>query len=693
MDSDTVVFKDKLYHITEPEGWPRFYPADDLSESSLLSDNQHAPWRPSTSLSRASNEVSPFQRPSSDIFRAPPGIQYEIYVPWPGKKESGIHEVLWHVTTRNFFAILCGSSAIIGTTWFEAFSTVLKRIRSCPGYLAEGSSHVDWIVRYIVRNRFDDVRNNPSYAASLLAFSELPDVQWREGYIEAFVHCVGMYNLGQLDDIVEWQYITPHTQIFIRNASMEMEDRIHRAQVWLTSFDLTEMWPANSAPPSSGRGCFDRLRRWLCSYYERVFRHWPPSTEKGDQTWLSFQVVQRLKNDFHTLYDYLVDRDIMFEAYQHRLGHKWRIVNKSDRMFRPDSFDMPLTDILVAFDDRNNFPHIPYPFPRTPDPIPVQSKAKFAFRKTASPGKIQAESRKKARAYAEASNVYSLRNQFAKSDLVMSFIGFEQSDMLDNIDPFEARRGRWVLIYGILQILATVSVDSPHLRYKKDSLYHLSPQMKGVVPWASVESPPEKQAEHEDSHCWTVPSTWPQTTSKVRSAKYQPIIWDGFGDGRGRWEHTDEATQENEPDQMAGCIANEDMELGPANMELEPTRMESESTYMELESTHMELASTHMELASTHMELKPANLEWEPANKVQGAERGFERAQHWVDTNGEIRADGFLQGANGRVNSKSIGKVPNQCIEESPSEVPVVKRRQMKVLPDAPIDFHFPDDW
>lgn len=675
MDSDTVVFKDKLHHITEPEGWPRFYPADYLSVDSLQSDNQHAPLRPSTSLSRVDNEATPFQRtmsPSNDIFRAPPGIQYEIYVPWPGKKESGIHEVLWHVTTRNFFAILCGSSAIIGTTWFEAFSTVLKRIRSCPGYLAEGTSHVDWIVKYIVHNKFDDVRNNPSYAASLLAFSELPDVQWREGYIEAFVHCVGMYNLGQLDDIVEWQYITPHTQIFIRNASMEMEDRIHRAQVWLTSFELTEMWPASSAPPSSGRGCFDRLRKWLCSYYERVFRHWPPSTEKGDQTWLSFQVVQRLKNDFHTLYDYLVDREITFEAYRHRSGHKWRIVKKSDRKFRPDSLDTPLTDILVAFDDRNNFPHIPYPFPRTPDPIPVQSKAKFAFRKTASPGRIQAESRKKARAYAEASNVYSLRNQFAKSDLVMSFIRFEQSDMLDNIDPFEARRGRWVLIYGVLQILATVSVDSPHLRYKKDSLYHLSPQMKGVVPWASAESAPEEQAEHEDSHCWTVPSTWPQTTPEVRKAKYQPIIWNGFGDGRGRWEHTDEVVPENEPDKMEGSSSSENMGLGPANMELEPT---------------------HMELEAAHMELEPNHMELEPTNMVQVTEGGFERAQHWVDTNGEMLADDFLSGTNSQVNSGDIEKVSDQTIEDLPCQAPVVKTRRMKALSDAPTDFHFPDGW
>lgn len=539
MDSGSAEFIDKLHHIVEPEGWPRFYPSDGgLSASGPQSDPL---LRPSSPFSGACNATSSFHltlSPSRDPPKAS-GIQYEIYVPWPGIKASGIHEVLWHVSTRNFFAILYNSNAIIGTTWYEAFLSVLKRIKSCPGYLADGTNHVDWIVKYIIRHKFDDVRNNPSYAASLLAFSELPSVQWREGYIEAFVHCVGMFHLGQLDDVFEWQFITPHTQIYISNASMEMEERIHRAQAWLATFDLTEIWPTSSAPPTSGRACFDRLRKWLCSYYERAFGRWPPSTDKEEHTWLNYQTVQLLKNDFHTLYDYLVNREIMFEQYLDRSGPKWRIVHKSDRSFRPDSSDTPLTDILVAFDNRNRFPHIPYPFPHTPDPISVRSKAKLAFRKTASPSKIQAESRKKARAYAEASNVYTLRDRSVNWDLLMSFIRFEQSDMLDNVDPFEARRGRWVLIYGILQVLATISVDSPLLRYKEGSLYHLSPQMKGIVPWADPESAAEEQAEHEGSHCWTVPSTWPRNQLQVRTGAYQPIIWNGYGDGRDRCENPD----------------------------------------------------------------------------------------------------------------------------------------------------------
>jgi hypothetical protein len=631
MDSGSVTFKDQLRHIVEPEGWPRFYPCEDLSVRRLQAERS---LRPTTSSSRCSDEISPFHGaafPSSHVSRAPGGIRYEIYVPWPGMKESGTHEVLWHVTTRNFFAIMLNSTSIIGTTWYEAFSAVLKRIVSYPGYLAEGGSPVDWIVEYIVRHKFDDVRNNPSYATSLLAFSELPNVQWREGYIEAFVHCVGMFQLGKLDGIVEWQYVTPHTQIYISNAAMEMEDRIHRAQSRLASFDLTDMWPANSAPPTCGRGCFDRLRKWLCRYYEDTLGHWPPSRSKNENTWLSYQVVQILKHDFHTLYDYLVDRDIMFERYMDRSREQWRIINKSDRSFRPDSSDLPLTDILVAFDNRNNFPHVPHPFPHTPRPISAQSKAKIAFRRTATPGKIQAESRQKKRAYAEACNVYFLHDVSINWDLVLCFIRFEQSDMLQHIDPSEARRGRWILIYGILQVLATVSVDSPNLRYKEGTLYHLSPQMKGIVPWANLESAPEEQAQHVGSHCWKVPSTWAPAKPKARAGAHQPIIQGEFGDGRHRSGNADGMPEENINSRSGARDPGQKMELVPSQLE-------------------------------------------------QGPEIRLERAQRWVETVGGMMADDVLSASDNRENRESIGDVLKQSTEDLPSDAATLAARRRKAL-------------
>lgn len=540
--SGSKIFMDKLLDPSEPAGWPPFHPSgqhESRSMSPEVPPEHFEDFRNALSLPGPRSDsgdgdslrplnVSPKHRP-----RAPRGIKHELYVPWPGSA-TGIHSTIWHITTRNFFAIMYDASALVGTTLFEALSILFQRISLYPDYLDRNISPVAWLTDYVVRHKFDDVRNNPSYAASLLAFSELPGVQWREGYIEAFVHCVGMLNMG-LQSIPEWRYITPHTKMFLQNANMEVEERIHRAQVWLLSFDFTEMWPITSAPPSSSRGCFDRFRKWLCKYYENAFLHWPPTNEL---TWLTRDVVLRLRNDFHGLYDYLVDRDVLFDGSEYRPGQKWAITSKSGQTFRADTFELPLTDILIGFDGRNGFPHIPHPYPIVPVSMPVQSKPKssFTLKKPTSPADLVAQARRKALSYAEASNVYNLRDQYMHTDLVTNFMRFEQNDMVDNLDPFEARRGRWVLIYGILQVLATISVDSPNLRYSEGAQYHLSPQMKGIVPWGERGSPPEEEAEHKRSHCWVVPSTWGVSAPKARPGAHKPIIWGQFGDGRIRGE-------------------------------------------------------------------------------------------------------------------------------------------------------------
>lgn len=471
--------------------------------------------------------------------RAPAGIQYEIYIPWPGA-ETGIHSTIWHITTRNFFAVTYNASSLVGTTLHESLTKLMERLTQYPDYLGKGIDKATWITDYIMRHKFDDVRNNPSYAASLLAFSEHPNVQWREGYIEAFVHCVGMLDMG-LQTITEWRYISSHTKMFLSNASMETEERIHRAQAWLTSFDFSEMWPVTAPTNSVARGCFDRLRKWFCKYYENAFLHWPPSNEG---TWLSRDMVSRMRNDFYGLYDYLVDRDIIFDGAEYRPGQKWAITSRSGQNFRADTFELPFTDMLLTFDNRNDFPHIPHPYPITPPSVPTASKPKsspfnLAKKSPLSSADLVAQNRRKTLSYGEASNVYVLRDQYMHTDLVTNFIRFEQSDNIETLDPFEARRGRWLLIYGILQVLATVSVDSPNLRYKEGAQYHLNPQMKGIVPWAERGAPPEEEASHNRSHCWTVPATWGPAAPKARANAHKPILWGQFGDGRIRGESMD----------------------------------------------------------------------------------------------------------------------------------------------------------
>ena len=254
-ESGSQLFTEKIFKTVEPEGWPRFYPQAGTDPSSSTDDeivfHESPHRRPSMSKlrseARGNNALRPLDVPKRFTERATRGIQHEIYVAWPGA-ETGIHSTIWHITTRNFFAVMYDASALVGTTLHEAISKLFERVTMYPGYLDRNISSVAWITDYITRYKFDDVRNNPSYAASLLAFSEEPGVRWREGYVEAFVHCTGMLNMG-IQTIPEWRHITPHTKMFLQNASMEIEERIHRAQHWLLAFDFTEMWPTSSSAP------------------------------------------------------------------------------------------------------------------------------------------------------------------------------------------------------------------------------------------------------------------------------------------------------------------------------------------------------------------------------------------------------------------------------------------------------------
>ena len=542
-ESGSHFFINQLHDYSSPPGWPRFCPGNHRSSKHnkpLGGGNNSAPaprhLTPQSGTYLDIDDIeyqSPVETHRTDAAKPADGILYEIYVPWPGQT-SGTNSTLWHITTRNFFAVLCNANSLIGTTLYDALVALYERLYTYEDYLDRTMDRVAFITEYVLHHKFDDVRNNPSFAASLLAFSELPEIQWKEGYVEAFVHCVGMAN-DSLKNAPEWCLVSPVSRTLIDAASLEMENRVYEAQRWLNAFDFVEMWPMTSAPPSAARTAFDRLRKWLNRHYENFFTHWPPTA--SDQVWLKRELIVRLRRDFYGLYDYFVDRDVIFDgASEYRREQKWMIASKSGQTFNADTPDLRFTDIIIRFDDKNNFPHVPHPYPKTPASVTVVSRPKSSFhlKKPATPFEVMAQSRSKIISYVEASNLYLAKDSLVDMDLVQPFINFEKTDQIELVDPCEARRGRWLLIYGILQVLATVCVDHPDLRHSDGVRYHVSALMKGGLPWTGPGIRAEEEAIHKRSHCWTVPNSWPTSAPKAKQGSYQPIMWGQYGDGRAR---------------------------------------------------------------------------------------------------------------------------------------------------------------
>lgn len=324
------------------------------------------------------------------------------------------------------------------------------------------------------------------------------------------MHCVGMHH--HLDTVSELRFVTPITKALIERASLEVEVRIQSVADRLANFKFDDMWPAMLPQPPPERASFERLRQFLRGYYEAFYGSWPPPAPGEAENWLSRDVVKDLQSDLGALYDYLVNREVVWDFSDKRHSGKWKIASTDPtKKIQVDTKDLPMNDILVAYDNRHRYPHIPHPYPLVPDSMPVVNKeslykaSKVSSKQPSNEEKMT--ERRIALAYTEATNIYILGPDFVSNKLADAFVRFEKSDKPSEVDPFAARRGRWVLIYGILQALASVSVDSPGLRYKDDVPYHLNARLRGTPPWKGANQNAE-EASHKGSYCWQAPKNW-----------------------------------------------------------------------------------------------------------------------------------------------------------------------------------------
>ena len=444
-------------------------------------------------------------------------ISYEIYFPSPDGQSKT--DILRHqITTRNVFALLYQAS-LIGINLFQALNDLHERLEV---YMPPDTDAAGILIDYLVTKGIDDVRENPSSAAALLAWSESQGVRWEEGWREAYVHSAGMYH--RVENCGDFRFVTPITKALLERASLEMQVRVQNCEDRFVEFDFGDMWPMMSSQPPPARSAFERLRKFFHQHYESSYEMWPPTVPDGAEQWLTRDLAQRLQRDFGALYDYLVNREVTWDCSEERSGRKWNIVNPGNRSFEADTPDMPFTDILVAFDNRHKYPHIPHPYPLTPESLPTRSNSRenqFKPSKKNKPVEDKMAERRAALAYTESTNIYLLGSDFVTNDLVEEFVRFEKGDRAGDVDPYAARRGRWVLMYGILQTLASISVDTPNLRYKSEVSYHLNPRLRGTPPWKGANQYAE-EASHGGSYCWTVRDTW-QIDNPVSVPRIKPL--------------------------------------------------------------------------------------------------------------------------------------------------------------------------
>ncbi|KAF2030348.1 hypothetical protein EK21DRAFT_23933, partial [Setomelanomma holmii] len=356
--------------------------------------------------------------------------------------------------------------------------------------LSSRERSVQMVTNYLGQHGLDDVRNSIKSGMCLLAWSEQDNVKWRQGYLENFVHLAGVM-IPELEEVPEFKRLSIVTRRNLTIAAKTLKLHVMEAEEKLANFDFNDLWEdASRIPNSPVYQSYQAFRLFLINHYTRNYGNWPLATNK---TWLNRKIALALQDDFGSLYDYLVNRDVVWNPREERASRKWEMAHRKNDDFKADLPELGMTDLLVRFDANFGYSHIPHPYPLLPRDIPKTTKEKE--KKSFFSGLKKDKSKdvtKDAKAhlqlsilFSDATNIEKLDVNFNGSTLIDKFEQFEMTTDLSKSTPREARLGRWVLLYGILQVLSKLSVDVQGLKHTDGARYFLCTDLKRCPEWVT----------------------------------------------------------------------------------------------------------------------------------------------------------------------------------------------------------------
>jgi hypothetical protein len=427
----------------------------------------------------------------------------------------------------------------VGADVFDMLSTLQTQIQVMYGLdfderlatAAERSAPV--VTKYLSQYGVDDVRNDVRHALSLLAWAEQDCVKWRAGYLECFVHLTGAMTL-QTEDTPEFRRLSIATRRNLGIAAKTLQLRVMEAEEKLAAFDLNDLWDSNAKLTHDPvYQSYQSFRQFLISHYGRIYGSWPPPSQG---TWLTRKMILAMQNDLGCLYDYLVNRDVYWNPREERASRKWEMQHRRTDEFEADLPELGITEMLITYDARAGYAHIPHPYPLLPRDVAGVAKEKgkkgfFSSLKKDKPKDVTRDAKahlQVAIVFSDATNLERLdvdlngkrfvdwitqRLTHSGSTLVERFEQFELSTDLKTMTPREARLGRWVLLYGILQILSTLSVDAQGLKHTEGVRYFLCTDLKRCPDWVTDGQPSFFEPTQQRSWCWQ--RSWDPSPTQV----------------------------------------------------------------------------------------------------------------------------------------------------------------------------------
>lgn len=229
----------------------------------------------------------------------------------------------------------------------------------------------------------------------------------------------------------------------------------------------------------------NRFRRFLHSYYVDKYGYWPPPK---NVTSFPKALYKSMFYDFNNLYKYLVDTSSTTSLSSQK----------------PASGGICVLQNLDNFDKRHKFIPQPHPLPLLPEDASFQIKLDSQIRRSlssASQSKRSKDVSSKTAALATAAN--TIDPKVVNSDVVQAYMRFEReysaiySQREEKLTAADARKVRWLLIYGTLQYLASALRAPPQVRDTQTADYPLCCLITSQSAWkagTSVSTPPVRDS-------------------------------------------------------------------------------------------------------------------------------------------------------------------------------------------------------
>ena len=405
-------------------------------------------------------------------------VIFELFIPAPPALTTA-QSFNYHVVTRNFLAFAVGRP-LVGEDRSLALIGLWARMREWKPR-SENGTLLDNFVQYCQGQGYFDFADNAEHALASLKFAE--HARMRNLWIDAFVHCVGMHS--RLDLSMEWMGVTESTVALLTSAALEMDTQISRTSRATGNFLEEQLGPENLGLSRPARDHLDRFRSFLHAFYVTRFGYFPPWKE---QRWNKL-LWSQMHDDFQSLYEHLADTESSYEL-NGRQGITGGICVKQN---------------LRAFDERHGHAPLPHLLPLLPE-TPVKTCPK-AFKTGLKLGRTNSSDDAR-RSQAQAMQSATNRDLgFDSRALVQEYQLFERQKLGEKLSLSEARKVRWILIYGVLQMLRGMLKMPREVRDVKTPSYPLCTPTVGCPPWEEEQDEASPTAGSDMSNCLAVPDT------------------------------------------------------------------------------------------------------------------------------------------------------------------------------------------